>query len=160
MPAPYSSDLRARVIAAHRTGLGSREHLAALFKIGTATVYRWVHAERTTGRVSALPATSGKKPKIHPDEYDRLKRLVMVNSDRTLLELAKLWEAETGMLVDKSTLGRTLHRAGISLKKRPSVRRSATVRSTRKSVGSTKRLSTTSTTGGSSISTKPESTSP
>lgn len=130
------------------------------FRFGSASVYRWVHAERTSGRVSALPATSGMKPKIHPDEYERLKRLVMANSDRSLLELAKLWEDETGMLVDKSTLGRTLHRAGISLKKRPSVRRSATARSTRKSVGSTKRLSTTSTTGGSSISTKQESNSP
>ena len=160
MPAPYSSDLRARVIAAHRAGLGSREHLAALFKIGSATVYRWVHADRTTGRVSALPPRSGRKPKVHPDEYERLKGMVQANSDRTLLELARLWEAETGVLVDKTTLGRTLHRAGISLKKRPSVRRSATARSTKKNVGSTKRLSTSSTPEVSSTSTKQESTSP
>lgn len=160
MPAPYSSDLRARVIAAHKAGLGNREHLAELFKIGPATVYRWVHEERTTGRASALPGTSGATPKIHPDEYERLERLVVANSDRTRRELARLWECETGILVDKTTLGRTLHRAGISLKKRPSVRRSATARSTRKNAESTKRLSTSSTIGVSSISTKQESTLP
>ena len=54
MGAPYSLDLRERVVAAVAAGL-SREAAADRFLVSRSSVARWVVREAVTGSVAALP---------------------------------------------------------------------------------------------------------
>ena len=59
MPAPYSIDLRLRVIAACKRGVFTELEVAETFGIGEATVRRWKRRERESGSVEPLPHGGG-----------------------------------------------------------------------------------------------------
>ena len=56
MPAPYSKDLRAKAIAAYKSGRGNQRAVAELFGIGEASLRRGLALERDTGTLAAHPA--------------------------------------------------------------------------------------------------------
>ena len=60
MGAPYTPDLRERVVATFRSGL-SRAETAALFRVSESSVQRWSRLERTRGSVAAQPM-GGQRP--------------------------------------------------------------------------------------------------
>ena len=62
MPAAYSPDLRARVLAAAHDGRLSYPALAALFRIGESTIRSWLRCERATGRSTPKPPANGAVP--------------------------------------------------------------------------------------------------
>jgi transposase len=64
----YSVDLRERVVAAFdRTGMTEKE-VAALFKIGEATVRRWKRLKRETGVLERKPG-GGNPPRVAAGQY-------------------------------------------------------------------------------------------
>ena len=128
MSAPYSSDLRQRVLAAARAGRGGRFTLAKLFNLSSSTVYRWIRRFRETGSSEAKRRLTGPVRKIPPSSYPQLRTLVEEKNDATLEEYARFWRDQTGVNVDKATMMRALHDAGLSLKKRRSGRQNVTDR--------------------------------
>ena len=60
MGAPYSLDLRERVVAAVGSGM-SRRAAAKHYQVGVATAIRWTARAKRTGSPAALPM-GGKKP--------------------------------------------------------------------------------------------------
>ncbi len=60
MGAPYSLDLRKRVVGAVAAGM-SRRAAADLYQVGISTAIRWVQRADETGTPAALPM-GGKKP--------------------------------------------------------------------------------------------------
>ena len=60
MGAPYTPDLRERVVATFRSGM-SRAETAALFRVSESSVQRWSRLARTTGSVAAQPM-GGQRP--------------------------------------------------------------------------------------------------
>ena len=60
MAAPYSLDLRERVVAAVAAGM-SRKRAAAHYQVSHSSVIRWTRREAETGSPAALPM-GGKKP--------------------------------------------------------------------------------------------------
>ncbi len=52
MPAPYSKDLRERVVAAYEPGAGDQVEVAQRFNVGEATVRRWWALKRKSGSVA------------------------------------------------------------------------------------------------------------
>ena len=117
MPAPFSNDLRLRVIAYHQKNGSNRKELGEVFNVGEATAYRWIKKFRETGAVDALPMGVGGTPLLTDDKFDELRALVKKKPDRTLAELCKAWSEEHGVKLSMSTMGRTLSRAGLTLKK-------------------------------------------
>src|SRR5665213_1271229 len=94
MPAPYSHDLRVRVMDAVRLGMPYDEVIKR-YQVSNSTILRWVRRLRETGRYAALPM-GGKKP------------------------LALLAELRLrGLEVSYFAVWHMVRRAGLSFKKRP-----------------------------------------
>jgi transposase len=115
MGAPYSLDLRERVVAAVAAGVG-RMAAAERYQVSFSTVNRWVGRADKTGSPAALPM-GGKKPFILADEADWIRARVAKKPDITGRELlAELHERK----VDVSYYGvwNFLNHAGLSFKKK------------------------------------------
>ena len=114
MAKPYSEDLRRRVMKAVDDG-HTRDEVAAMFDIGTATVERYIRRRRQTG--SLKPDKFGGHQRHKLADHDRkVRELVKAEPDQTLMELrAQL--AVAGVKVSKSAVDRFLKAAGLSYKK-------------------------------------------
>lgn len=115
----YSVELRERVTAAvEEMGL-TYVGAAEMFKIGEATVNRWLRRLRRTGSVHPDPPGGGQPPGI-PDgaSLQRLKKIVAQYPDATLLELRDAYNRRVKRKVSKSTIVRGLQRLGVTRKKK------------------------------------------
>lgn len=121
---PYSMDLRSRVMAAYRAGVGTVRELAELFGINKDTVCNWRRLERETGGVGPRPHGGGVPPTIRDDALDALCRLVGERDDATIVQLQKALEQECGIRTSHAAVSRALQRANFSRKRRHSTRTS------------------------------------
>lgn len=117
MPAPYSSDLRARVLAACEAGTQKRGEIAALFQISEATLYNWQKQAREEGRTTAKPHAGGPAPQLGRDEEDLLREIVQEAIDLTLPEYNERLRQRCGLEVSNATISRALSRLGLPRKK-------------------------------------------
>ncbi len=117
MPTPRSEDLRIRAIAAVLEDGLSRREAARRFKVGDASVVRWVAAYANEGRTRCLPVGGDRRSKLKPHR-DWLLALRRKENDLTLEAIAvRLWQ-EKGVRADASMLSRFFAAAGISVKKK------------------------------------------
>jgi transposase len=123
---PYSTDLRQRVLGAHRRGEGSIRDLADQFEIAARTIENWIELERETGSVAPRQHGGGARAQLNPERLDVLRQLVQDDPDATLRELAERVAEATGSHVHTSTISRALVDLDLPRKKRRSMRRSAT----------------------------------
>jgi putative transposase len=114
MAKPYSQDLRKRVKQAVDEG-HAQSTVAKMFKIGTATVERYMARWRQTG--SLAPAKFGGHMKHKLAEHaDKVKALIKAEPDQTLAELQiKLEEAK--IKVSVAAIDRFLKASKITYKK-------------------------------------------
>jgi transposase len=124
MPAPYSLDLRQRVLAAVDAKDGTRAAIAARFQVSTAWIRRLVQRRRATGSIAPLPHAGGPAPALGPDHHDRLRGLVDHQPDATLAELRDRLAAPVGIM----TIARALQALRLPLKKSRTGRPSRTGR--------------------------------
>lgn len=120
MPAPYSTDLRLKAIAAYRAGVGTQQEVAAIFNIGEASLRRWLAAER---RGELEPKVLPRRPhlrSINPAVLDQLKALHAEANDLSGQEYADLLWERHGVSTSKSSVNRALKQLGLTRKKRPS----------------------------------------
>ncbi len=155
MPSAYHLDLRAHVVAAYHRDEGSQSALSRVFGVSLASVERWLRREREEGDVAPRPHGGGQEDIIADEDLDAFKLVVEANADANQDELATLWSVTVGEDVSRSTISRTLARAGITRKKRLSAPASGTDRTSSRSIGSTSRKLPLSSQTGSSFSTKP-----
>lgn len=114
MGAPYSLDLRERVVGAVEGGL-SRRRAARLFGVAVSTVIDWVDAWRASGRLSAKPMGGDHSSRLKAERLWLLERVAAV-PDLTLEEIrAEL--AARGKPVGYGTVWRFFAAEGISFKK-------------------------------------------
>ena len=118
--APYSIDLRERVIRAWKTGKYTWDELASLFSIGVASVDRWVRAYRRTGRVEPARHGGGNPARVPADKQPILARLLDERPDLTLMELAMWYTAVTRVPASHSAVSRALKKMGVTRKKKRS----------------------------------------
>ena len=115
--APYSMDLRTRVLADYDAGAGSEE-VAAKFRVSRSWVNRLVQRRRETGEVTPRPQTVFKKQAFAGHE-DRLRTLVDAQPDRTLAELREALHSSASL----SSVWRALDRLQLTFKKNGTRRR-------------------------------------
>jgi transposase len=112
MARAYSIDLRERAVGYVLDG-GDREDACGIFRIGIATLQRWISQSKQTGDLSPKPL--GSRPwKL---DHDAIVKYVENGGDYTLQEIAEHFE--TG----KSAIDYILRKHRITRKKNHVVRR-------------------------------------
>ncbi len=120
MGAPYSLDLRERVVAAVAAGM-SRAQAAALYQVSPSSAIRWTKRKVETGSPAALPM-SGKKPFALAEEATWIRARVAEKPDITGRELlAEL--IGRGVEVSYYGVWHFLDHAALSFKKKPARQR-------------------------------------
>jgi transposase len=117
MPRAYSVDLRERSLRALASGLPATE-VARLFDVSRSSLFRWRQQQATTGELTPGRAT-GRPRAIPVAQESALAAQVATAPDATLAEHCAQWAADQGVSVSAPTMGRTLVRLGLPLKKSP-----------------------------------------
>lgn len=116
MPRAYSVDLRERSLRAVTSGLPLTE-VARRFDVSVSSLDRWRRQQRTTGAL--VPGRSSGRPRaITPAQESALTAQVAATPDATLAEHCAVWLGTHGVTLSPTTMGRTLQRLGLPLKKR------------------------------------------
>lgn len=133
MAAPYSDDLRQRVLAAYDSGVQTRD-IVKFFRVSTAWAKRAKQVRREEGRTTAMPMGGARNVKI---DMQQLKQLVDAQPDATIAEL----HAQLGIDCSESAVAAALDRLDLSFKKRQSMPVNRIARTLRKSASSGARTS-------------------
>ena len=118
--APYSRDLRTRVLEDRDAGVATKD-VAAKFRVSVSWVNRLVQRRRETGEVSPRPQTVFKKHAFAGQEA-RLRAVVDAQPDRTLAELREAMHSAASL----SSVWRALDRLQLTVKKNGTRRRTTT----------------------------------
>jgi len=118
MPAPYSNDLRMKVIQAINKNQQTKKEIAATFNVSRYFIYTLLKRYKTTGSVQPKPMGSHIKPKITPDGETHILEWLDNQSDLTLHELCDKYEAHFNIKVGKSSMDRALKRMKVTFKKK------------------------------------------
>lgn len=125
MAAPYSLDLRERVVAAVAAGM-SRAQAAAHYRVSHSSAIRWARRLAETGSPAALPM-GGKKPFTLANEEAWIRARVADKPDITGRELlAEL--NRRGIEVSHYGVWHFLEHVGLSFKKKPARQRTGSRR--------------------------------
>jgi transposase len=120
MPAPYSMDLRERVIAAVAGG-ASRREAAEEFGLSPSVVIIWMQRYEATGSVEPRPTGGSVSPLEEHEEF--ILGLIKEKQDMILDEIVKAM-TKAKILGSRTAVWRFLDRHGITVKKN-AVRRGA-----------------------------------
>jgi len=112
-----SLDLRRRAVEAYERGEGSVPTVADRFAIGEASLGRWLRLKRETGSVEPRPRSGGNPRRVTPEGEALLREWLADDPSVPQHELAARL-AEAGQPpVSQQTVGRTLARMALTLKK-------------------------------------------
>jgi transposase len=120
--APYSMDLRERVVQAWDTS-GDADDVAATFGVSRAWVHRLVQRRRETGSIAPRPQTKFRS-RVLAGQEQRLVALITAQPDATLVELRDALPTTAAL----STLWREIGRLGFTVKKNGTRRRATASR--------------------------------
>jgi transposase len=126
MPAPYSQDLRDRVLAAYDRGMRTKQ-IVTIFNVSPAWARRVNQRRRDHNETSPRPRGGVRIIKI---DRDRLAEIVRQHPDATLAELRDMLAVACAL----SSVCMALKKLGFTFKKRSSTRRSRIGRTWSRSV--------------------------
>jgi transposase len=126
MPKAYPLELRQRVVGAYEEGEGTYNELAAVYRVGRATVDRWLARFRTVGSVASAGHRGGHPSRVDEEGQRAIRAWIHEVPDLSLQELIAKYIDVFAVPVSKSAMSRTLQRLGLTRKKRPSTRPNAT----------------------------------
>jgi transposase len=109
--APYSMDLRKRVMKAFET-CGDAEDVAATFGVSRAWVHRLAQRHRETGSIAPRPQTKFRA-RVLAGQEQRLATLIAARPDATLAELRD----ELPVRAALTTIWREIDRLNVTVKK-------------------------------------------
>lgn len=117
MAAPYSIDLRQRVINAYQAKEGTQRQLAERFQVSQSFVTRLIRRYQHTGKIEPKSRGGGAKAKINASQLGQIEKLVEEQSDVLLPELCDRLEQKIGIKVSISTMHRKLQKLKLTTKK-------------------------------------------
>ena len=124
MPAPYSDDLREKVMAALERG-EKKSHVSQMFSISRDTLDRWLKRQATTGSVKAAQGYQrGHSHRIK--DWAAFRAFAAHYGDKTQAEMAQQWQGA----MSQRTIARALAQIDWTRKKR----RTATANGTKLNV--------------------------
>jgi len=119
MAAPYSMDLRERVLKAWEAS-GDADEIAATFSVSRAWVHRLAQRQRETGSIAPRRQTTFRS-RVLAGQEARLAALITARPDATLAELREALPTTAAL----STLWLEIDRLGVTVKKNGTRRRTA-----------------------------------
>jgi transposase len=125
MPAPYSQDLRERVIGFMALG-GSARAAATRFDVSISSAARWRRRWRAEGHARPRALGGDRRSRLRGHRA-KVLQLVAQHPDLTLQEIRSALAA-SGITVGLSTVHRFLGAHHLTLKKRPCTRPNRTAR--------------------------------
>ncbi len=117
MPAPLSSDLRQRVIAAYQAKEGFQRQLAERFKVSLSFVRDLTRRYRQTATLEPKPHGGGGVAKLGTAHLPVVKALVEAQPDALLKELCERFAEKTTVHVSGATMQRAVQKLELSVKK-------------------------------------------
>jgi transposase len=117
----------------------SQADVAALFRIGEASLRRWLREYRETGDLTPKPHAGGQSPRLSAEGAQLLRSIVERENDRTLEEYCLLLEEAGGPHLARSTMYDPLERLEITRKKKPSTRLRGTGRTSSSGAASSRK---------------------
>ncbi|WP_346294146.1 transposase [Sphaerothrix gracilis] len=114
---PYSLDLRQKIIDVYENEPISQRQLAKRFGVALSFIEKLLKQKRQTGSITPKVRTEQTPTKLTTKQLAVLEQLVEDHNDATLVELAKLLEAKTGVRISRSTVDRMLKKLDLSVKK-------------------------------------------
>jgi transposase len=109
MPAPYSKDLRQKVIAAVDRG-ERKTDVSRMFNISRNTLDLWLARQAETGSYRAKATVA--KPKTKINDWERFREFIKQHGGKTQIEIAKLW----GEGVTQQNISDAMKKLGVSRK--------------------------------------------
>lgn len=85
--APYSMDLRERVLEAYDNGEGTQEELAQTFRVSTRWIQKLLAQRRQTGAINPRPHGGGRPATVSGERVEQLREALRSKPDATLSEL-------------------------------------------------------------------------
>jgi transposase len=129
MAAPYSLDLRGKIVQACERGTQSQREVAEFFGVSLSFVEALLgHYRRSGGELQPQRKRPGRHTLLDESCQDKLRRWLQGQSDLTLKELIERLHASTGIAVSEPTMSRVLHQMGMRRKKRPYMPQNGTLR--------------------------------
>ncbi len=128
MAAPYSSDLRCKIVQACERHAQSQRAVAELFGVSRTFVEGLLRRYRRSGELVPVRRRPGRQPKIGEASREQLRHWLQQQPDLTLAELAHRLQTGCGVTVSPPTLCRVLQQLGLRRKKRRSTPLSVTHR--------------------------------
>lgn len=123
MPGPLPNSLRRRVVEAWENGEGSFATLGRRFKVGEASVNRWVSLKRKTGSVAPKSMGGARRPPVVDEAgMQFLRETLGAIPDSTLVELCASYLEEYDVVVSPQTMSDTVRRLGLTRKRGSSAR--------------------------------------
>lgn len=112
MAAPYSNDLREKVMAALDRG-EKKSHVSQMFNISRDTIDRWL--KRRKAMLSVQAAQGYQRGHSHRiSDWNEFRAFAQGYGDKTQAEMAQLWQGD----MSERTMSRALARIGWTRKKR------------------------------------------
>ena len=111
-----SLDLRERILASYDNEEGSRQEIAARYRVSLGMVKKLLQQRRHLGQIAPLHRNSGRKPLILPTHRRELRALLGKKSDLTLRELREALSVDCTL----QAVHYALDKMGLTLKKRRS----------------------------------------
>jgi len=112
--APYSQDLRQRILDTVQRGEGSLRQIARRFLVSLSFVTRLLQLYRSTGSLEPRPHGGGNPAALAPEDLERLRELVRQQPDATLEELRQRLGASGSLM----TIWRALRQLRLPRKKK------------------------------------------
>jgi transposase len=112
----YSVDLRERIVEAVLERRFSIREAADTFRVGHATVERYLRRYRERGELTPCKPP-GHPSRVNGGQLEALRKQLEAHDELTLMEHCELWEEDTGIRLSYVTMHRLSKRLGISRKK-------------------------------------------
>lgn len=109
-----SLDLRERILTSYDREEGTREAVAARYRVSLGMVKKLLQQRRRLGQIGAQHHRSGRKPMIVASHHRQLRVLLDKRADLTLKELRDA----TGLACSLPAIHYTLAKLGLTYKKR------------------------------------------
>lgn len=117
MAAPYSLDLRQKVVSKYASGEFTQEEVSKLFGIGISTFKRWHTMHKNTGNLEPILEKEGRPAKIDQIGFTIIENAVKSNNTITLDDLSNLYFKKRKVRVGRSILSRALAKLNLNRKK-------------------------------------------
>lgn len=115
MPAPFSPDLRSRIISALEAGQPVAT-VAERFAVSQRTVRRYRQRWHAEGRLT-IRRSPGRNRRIPVDQEGLLRAQVEANPDASLRTHCQRWVDQTDVVLSLATMCRALQRLKLTRKK-------------------------------------------